>query len=138
MNCPVYIVHVMSKTAAQAIMRGREKGMTPLGSARSRTGALPSLFLCSAGHVVFGEPIAASLGTDGTHYWHKCWRHAAGEGCEESEGCKGCEGCEGCEGSKHVSLSSVADLIFFAGHVMGPPLRPDTTTPGYLMNLLAK
>lgn len=68
----------MSKSAAQAVMRGKERG-----------------------EVVFGEPIAASLGTDGTNYWNKCWRHGA-------------------------------------GHVMGPPLRPDPSTPGYLMNLLAK
>ena len=31
------------------------------------------------GCVVFGEPIAAGLGTDGTNYHHKCLRHAAGK-----------------------------------------------------------
>lgn len=76
-NCPVYIVHVMSKSSAEVIGNMRRKGS-----------------------VVIGEAIAAAVGTDGTHYFNKCWRHSA-------------------------------------GHVMSPPLRADTSTPGYLMDLLA-
>lgn len=30
------------------------------------------------GTLVWGETIAAAVGTDGSHYYNPCWQHAAG------------------------------------------------------------
>lgn len=56
-KCPLYVVHVMSASAAEEVMR-----------ARQRWGE----------RFIFGEALASGLGTDGRNYYHKCWRHAAG------------------------------------------------------------
>ena len=42
-----------------------------------------------------------------------------------------------CHFTVHSFFKTVI-ILLYAGHVMGPPLRPDPTTPGYLMDLLAK
>ncbi|XP_062555400.1 dihydropyrimidinase isoform X1 [Armigeres subalbatus] len=79
-KCPLYVVHVMSKSAGIELARARRR---------------------YNGVGIYGETLAAALGTDGTHYTNQCWHHAA-------------------------------------AHVLSPPLRPDPTTPEFLMKLLAQ
>lgn len=53
-NCPLYVVHVMSKSAAEEIANGRQQDV-----------------------VLFGETLVCALATDGRNYYNKCWVHAA-------------------------------------------------------------
>jgi len=55
-DCPLYVVHVMSISAAVEVARARQRYNK---------------------RFIYGETLAATLGTDGSHYWHKCWHHAA-------------------------------------------------------------
>lgn len=55
-RCPLYVVHVMSISAAEEVMRARK-----LWGER----------------FIFGETLAAALGADGSEYHDKCWHHAA-------------------------------------------------------------
>ena len=54
MKCPLYVVRLSSKSAAQVVADKR-----------------------SAGAVVFGEPTAAALVTSGAQYWNGPWSHGA-------------------------------------------------------------
>lgn len=76
----MYVVHVMSKSAGIELARARRRYKN---------------------RGIYGETLAAALGSDGTNYYHQCFQHAA-------------------------------------AHVLSPPLRPDPTTPAFMMNLLAK
>ncbi|KAH8306465.1 hypothetical protein KR018_011914 [Drosophila ironensis] len=77
--CPLYVVHVMSKSAGIELARARQR---------------------YRGRYIMGETLAAALGTDATCCQHLGFDHEA-------------------------------------AHVLSPPLRPDKTTPEFLMKLLA-
>ena len=65
-KCPLYVVHVMSKSAAKVIMEKRKEGAVGFHKIILYSSAWERLFCYDIiVQVIMGEPIAASLGTDG-------------------------------------------------------------------------
>ena len=73
-NCLLYILHITSKGAAQAVAKHRKPRFVKFWPSWWQWEEV----LGKKGAIVFGEGALAALGTDGTHYFNKCWRHAAG------------------------------------------------------------
>ncbi|KAK2585212.1 hypothetical protein KPH14_009917 [Odynerus spinipes] len=152
-NCPLYVVHVMSRSGAEALEAARKRGVC-----------------------VLGETLAAAVGTDGTNYAHKCWRHAAGhvlspplrpdpntplvllnyltspvyvsalssKSAADAVSAKRAEGVVvfGETLASHVGIDGTEqygkDIEKARRFVTSPPLRPDSTTPAYLIEHLAQ
>ncbi|CAD6244139.1 GSCOCG00013265001-RA-CDS [Cotesia congregata] len=142
-GCPLYVVHVMSRSAAEAIEEARKRGVC-----------------------VWGETLAAALGTDGTNYHHTCWRHAAGHVLSpplrpDEDTPRDLMIKLAFKSSADVIASKRENFVVFgeataAGvgvdgseqygkdmekgrrFVTNPPLRPDPTTPAYLIEKLAE
>ena len=65
-KCPLYVVHVMSKSAAKVIMEKRKEGAVSFHKIIFYSASVCSCFCYDIiVQVIMGEPIAASLGTDG-------------------------------------------------------------------------
>nr|KAF7394259.1 hypothetical protein H0235_016854 [Vespula pensylvanica] len=152
-NCPLYVVHVMSRSGAEAVEAARKRDVC-----------------------VFGETLAAAVGTDGTNYTHKCWRHAAGHvlspplrpdpntplillnylasplyiSTVSSKSAADVVSAKRTEGvivfgetlASYVGVDGTEqygkDIEKARRFVTSPPLRPDSTTPAYLIEHLAQ
>ena len=77
-RAPLYIVHIMSKGAANQVILAKT-GLLQGNSSSMSTG---STALSSATAItttpLFAETVAAALGSDGSNYFHNCFHHAAG------------------------------------------------------------
>ncbi len=91
-NCPLYITKVMSKPAADVIAKARKKGMRVdralqycnRNTRKHWEEVVNVCVMCIdsfSGMVIYGEPITAGLGTDGSHYWSKKLGEAAALSC---------------------------------------------------------
>ncbi|XP_061724831.1 dihydropyrimidinase [Cydia pomonella] len=128
-NSPLYIVHMMSKSAVRALQQARARQRQPLyGETLAATVGTDgescilymrprppyTVHMMSKSAVralqqararqrqpLYGETLAATVGTDGSHYRNACFRHAA-------------------------------------AHVLSPPLRPDASTAPAVVEALAE
>lgn len=77
-KCPLYIVHVMSRAAAQQLLLAKTSMLSAATHCAPVDGQASAVATGNPVSPVWGETLGAALGADGCAYFHQCWRHAAG------------------------------------------------------------
>jgi dihydropyrimidinase len=77
-KCPLYVVHVMSRAAAQQMLLAKTAMLSAATHCAPVDGQASAVATGTPISPVWGETLGAALGADGCAYFHQCWRHAAG------------------------------------------------------------
>jgi len=77
-RAPLYIVHIMSKSASNQVILAKTGLLQGCSSSMSTGSTAFSTATAIVPTPIFAETLVAAIGSDGSNHFHQCFRHAAG------------------------------------------------------------